>query len=418
MKKCLLLCLLTVILFSGCKTTEVKTPEVNITGFSLDEALARDLSDEQVYEVFKNQFNIRIAGGRFHAVLDILPVCVQRLSIDDSYKIVSVLFSELLKQKKFDDLERLADYIQNMFPNRVGLQELCVAAEIHYLVDVANLDKAVSMLIAQSMDLSDQNMRNIVRRLLSKAQTKRDLELMNRICEFVVSKTHGRPMTLDTVAITWVMLAKSQNKVDLTASRLSSLLAARAEPVSVARAYTLISSDIFMLSDDKVMAQMMQVGRSLMSVLSDKTKRRDVALLMFDYSCIIEDYQASIDLLKICHEGEKYDHLLNKILAHKALKEGRPDEAIKRFRSFMDIVKTWKTRQYDSSTGETIPASAVLGLNARRIGDILLSMEKKKEATAAYAEAKGYYLKSLGDLRRAPRWKADIEKAIKDLGEK
>ncbi|MCK5850561.1 MAG: hypothetical protein KAH23_06560, partial [Kiritimatiellae bacterium] len=211
----------------------------------------------------------------------------------------------------------------------------------------------------------------------------------------------------------WVMLASEET--DQAPSRLSRLLAAGAKPLSVARAYTRVGSRILIGSDKELFSQMMQVGQSLLSMISDKDKRLDVARLMFDYSCIQEDYEASLDLLRTCYEGKKIDHILNKVQAHKALKEGRSDEAVKRFRDFMDLVRTWKTKQYDQLTGESVPVSAVLGLNARRIGDILLLDGKKKEAAKAYAEAKEYYAKALGSLEKAPRWKADVEKAIKDL---
>ena len=280
MKKCLFLCLMAVMFVSGCKTTQVTEPEpelkLKITDFSLDEALARNLSNAELCEVFSNQFKVRIAEGRFHAVLDILPVCVLKVSVDDSYKVVGGLFHALLRQRKFDDLERLTDYVQNMFPNRAGLQELCVVAEIDYLTETVRLDKAVTMLVTQARELSDQNMLNIVRRLLSLAKGKRDLVLMEQVCEFVVSKTRGRPMSLDAVAVQWVMLARSQKKLDLAPSRLSRLLAARAKSSSVARAYTRVGSYILMGSDKKILQQMMLVGRSLSSKLSAKNDRLEI----------------------------------------------------------------------------------------------------------------------------------------------
>ncbi|MFC1462039.1 hypothetical protein ACFLQU_00395 [Verrucomicrobiota bacterium] len=418
MRVCTLLLLAVVALLSGCQTGEVAPPP-KLTDIPLDEVLERDLSQVELQQVFANQFKVRNAEGRLHAALDILPICVDRLSADAAYKTVGSFLAQLLRARQYDDLQRTVDYVRNMFPNRAGLQELCTTTEIEYLQATRRFDKAVTLLTTESRELSDANMARVTRRLLARSRSKANLVASERLCEFVISKSQGKRRTLDAVAGRWVSLAQKQGKFDQIPLRLSRLLAAGAAPSVVSRAYTSAGNAVLQKSDKAMLRQMMQIGQSLSSRLRNRDDRNDIARLMLDYSCILEDFGASLHLLRICYqddlEGEEYERMRNKVLAHKALKDGRLDEAVRRFRAFMESAKTWKTDQYDPSTGETVPVDAILGLNARRIGDILTKAGDKKAAAAAYVEAKTYYRAAGSKVKEGTIWKANVEKALKEL---
>lgn len=418
MKAGMLLLLSVAVLICGCQTGQV-APAPKLTDLPLDEALQRDLSQAELQRVFVHQLKVRNVDGRLHAALDILPKCVEMLSVDASYSAIAGFLTQLLKGRQYDDLQRTIDYLRNMFPNHAGLQELCTTTEIEYLLATARFDKAVTLLTTESRELSDANLARVTGRLLAKGRSKANLAAMERLCEFAVSRIQGKRRTLDAVAARWVSLAQKQNKMDVVPLRLSRLMAAGATPAVVARSYTTAGNRVLQRSDKAVLKQMMQIGQSLSSRLRNRDDRVDVARLMLDYSCILEDFGASLSLLRICYqddlEGDEYLRMSNKVLAHKALKEGRPDEAVRRFRDFMESAKTWKSGQYDPSTGETVPVDAILGLNAKRIGDILTKAGNKKAATAAYAEAKTYYQAASSKVKDGTIWKANIEKALKEL---
>lgn len=420
MKTRMFLLLPALVLFvSGCQTAQIPVPPPRLTELPLDEALARNLTPTEMQAVFSNQFATRNADGRLHAALDIMPMCVDRMSPDASYATLGAFLSQLLRARQYDDLLRTIDYVRNMFPNRVGLQELCTVNEIDHLVATRNFEKAVTLLMNQAGELSDANMAAVAGRLLAQGRAKTDTQSLEQLCEFVITKTLGKQRTLDTVAARWVALAQKQGKLELVPVRLSRLLAAGATSSVVARSYTSAGNDILQKSDKAMLQQMMQIGQSLSSNTRNKDDRIDIARLMLDYSCILEDFNASSSLLRICYQdqldSEEYLRMSNKVLAHKALKEGRTDEAVRRFRDFMESAKTWTTDQYDPSTGETVPVNAILGLNAKRIGDILQAAGDKKGATAAYTEAKTYYQAAVDKVKDGTMWKANVEKALKEL---
>jgi len=418
MKAGMLLLLAIVVFVCGCQTGQVAPPP-KLIDLPLHEALGHDLSQAELQQVFAYQFRARNAEGRLHAVLDILPVCVDKMSADTAYETIATFLAQLLRARQYDDLQRTIDYLRNMFPNHTGLQELCTVTEIQYLQATGRFDKAVTLLTTESRELSDANMARVTGRLLARGASKAALPAAERLCDFVVSKTQGKRRTLDAAAAKWVWLAQKQGKLDLVPVRLARLVAEGATPEVVARAYTGAGNAVLQKSDKALLRQMMQIGQSLTSKLRDKNDRTDIARLMLDYSCIIEDFGASLHLLRICYqddlESEEYLRMSNKVLAHKALKEGRTDEAVRRFRDFMESAKSWNTGQYDPSTGEMVPVDAILGLNAKRIGDILAKAGDKKGATAAYGEAKTYYQAAGGKVKDGTAWKTNIEKALKEL---
>jgi hypothetical protein len=57
----------------------------------------------------------------------------------------------------------------------------------------------------------------------------------------------------------------------------------------------------------------------------------------------------------------------------------------------------------------------ILGLNARRIGDILTSARRTAEAQKAYAEAAGYYEAALPRFMETDRERGQIRQALNEL---
>jgi len=98
-------------------------------------------------------------------------------------------------------------------------------------------------------------------------------------------------------------------------------------------------------------------------------------------------------------EGADHANAINKIKAHLALQKGNKPEAIERFRAFMETVKTWPEPEMDPLSSLVNTKEMCLGLNAKRIGDILSSMNDAQGAQAAYQEADGYYAIAQKEVR-------------------
>ena len=421
MKRSLALLIAGVVAVTGCKTTEVES-EPDITELPLHEALEREISDGEFIKVVKRQFAVRTDEGRFYSALDMLPLCVERLSSDQSYSLFSDFLGYLSAGKRYDDLARFIDYVRNMFPNSAGLQELGTSYEIIYLADMGRYDKATTVLITECWELSDANLAMVTGCLGRSADKASKYSLIDRIGEFIVTKTHGKNMALKAIARMWVKSAADQQKFDEAATRIDRLLATPVDVKTVARAYVSIGRDVISSDGHEPVNHMIKTGRSLLTKLRSKSDRELVARILLDYSCLVDDFDTSLEALKICHdnrlEDKEYVQVRNKIMAHKALKEGRKLDAVKRFRDFMEAAKEWDGKQFDPITGESVPVSAVLGLNAARIGDILASINRKEEATESYAEAREYYLAALKELKKDSEWNKKVRDALDLLKKK
>jgi hypothetical protein len=106
----------------------------------------------------------------------------------------------------------------------------------------------------------------------------------------------------------------------------------------------------------------------------------------------------------------------NKVLAHKALKEGDHAQAVKRFRGFLDHVdKTWVKPEYDPSTGVRHSREMALGFNAKRIADIQQKAGDIAGAMKTYTESLTYYNQALGKTEAQPKAQTLVTTAIKEI---
>jgi tetratricopeptide (TPR) repeat protein len=125
-------------------------------------------------------------------------------------------------------------------------------------------------------------------------------------------------------------------------------------------------------------------------------------------SCFrLEDYERTLRLLDQGVPGQDeqwHKMMINKVKAHLALKEGRKQEAVDRFRAFMEYIRTQAMDQTDPVTGNRITKEEILGLNAKRIGDILASMGQDEDARAMYKSARESYQAALERTSPGPEY--------------
>jgi tetratricopeptide (TPR) repeat protein len=135
---------------------------------------------------------------------------------------------------------------------------------------------------------------------------------------------------------------------------------------------------------------------------AEKGVRQRVAGYLLDMGFFLEKYAESLKLIEdgVLGEGNPQAEALTcKIKAHLALKEGRIDEAVDYFRQFMKFIeKGSSAREYDALERLWVTRDMILGLNAKRIGDILAKADRKAEADLAYKEAREYYEKALKEF--------------------
>ena len=123
--------------------------------------------------------------------------------------------------------------------------------------------------------------------------------------------------------------------------------------------------------------------------------------MMLDVSYYLGDFELALKLIEkgaIPIEGDQKLQMIAKVHAHIEMKRGQPREAVKYLREFMGYIAKLQRMESDPVNNCTISSTMILGLNAKRIGDLLMSAGDKDEARKAYEEARVYYGKALNEF--------------------
>ena len=339
--------------------------------------------------------------GEFSAVLDLLPACVDRLPPASSQKLLARLLRSLARQGQDEQFEQLIAFVQQKFPDVKDFEALCLVVRVESLVLKSLLDQAQDMLASNVDRFSDSDLAHLVRFLTGAAVKQEKAGVAEDVCAFVMSKTPDKPSVVTAMAKPWVRLAQTRDNPKLMAARLDALLRANARPqllASVLReaVYYALSKD-----DKDALKSMARTGMGLSERLPSNANISVVYPTLLDLSFYVDDFDLAHRIAKLSaesrSEGEQ-EFLVNKILAHKALKEGRKKEAVKRFRAFTKAVKEDWEDKVDPVTDTAVSLDSVLALNARRIGEILASMGDEEGSRRAFVEAAEHYRASLPNL--------------------
>jgi tetratricopeptide (TPR) repeat protein len=129
-----------------------------------------------------------------------------------------------------------------------------------------------------------------------------------------------------------------------------------------------------------------------------KMSQRQLDGILLDISYFREDYEGSLKIIDrglIPDDPSKKDMLITKVNAHIALKKGDYKTAIDCFRKFMAVIAKDNADTVDPIDQVRVSPEMILGLNARRIGDLWGKAGDPVEAAKAYAEARQYYSEAL-----------------------
>lgn len=147
--------------------------------------------------------------------------------------------------------------------------------------------------------------------------------------------------------------------------------------------------------------------------------RTGLATAALDSCFFLEDFAQALEIVAAGIEGHDDDWHLEvreKIEAHLALQEGRPEDAIERFERHIERVRVWSEPVVAPDTGRKVVADEVIALNERRIGDIRAGMDGGEEAaTAAYARAARHYRAALDAYQEDPVSRELVQQALDRL---
>ena len=228
-----------------------------------------------------------------------------------------------------------------------------------------------------------------------------DLDAVDALVQFVFDNAKTRESVRQAAAVAWVGVAEKKGAPSLLSKRLVGL-----KDLGFPTAFVLDQTDsVYSMLLDKGKKEdfvpLYGLYESLYATATDDVTKRRLVWVLLDLGFYLEKYAESLKLVEQGVDGsdaERTAMLTAKIKGHLALQKGQTQEAVDQFRLFMSHIAKGVDYEFDPVDNTRVSKEMILGLNAKRIGDILAAAGKADEATKSYAEARGYYTKALGQF--------------------
>lgn len=272
--------------------------------------------------------------------------------------------------------------------------------------------------------LESRPLRDTLNFLFARARQQKAVEAQNDLADAVLHSDACKDNTAvrNIAAREWIAAGVAIDKTCLPA-RAAAL---RALGIPAQTELSTISRHFYDVLEDKdVLKALIAEMDALAPLLDEDARRNTLDSLMLDAAFVTEDFErvlAIIDAGIADHDEAWHTMTRTKVLAHIALQKGNVDEAVKQFRAFMDLIAKTTDVTPDPTSDVVYTPEAILGINAKRIGDIYKDAGRNEEAAKAYEEAKGYYQKALERAKGSETERGlgsetveAIEKALKEL---
>ena len=272
----------------------------------------------------------------------------------------------------------------------------------------ASLPAALESLPERNLQTMLSNLFGIARRQNADVDAIADTVLHADACK-------GYTGVRNTAAREWVAAGVKADKTCLP-DRIAAIRALGIPPQTV---LSNISRHFYDVMDDvEIVRKLIAELDAVRPLLDDDSRRNSVDSLLLDAAFIVEDYERVLAIIEtgIPDRDEAWHNMTRtKIKGHIALQKGNVDEAVKNFRAFMDIVAASSENTPDPSSNVVYTPTMILGINARRIGDIYKDAGRADEAAKAFAEARGYYEKALETAKGSETEKGLGDETVKAI---
>lgn len=335
------------------------------------------------------------AAGPVSRVTDLVPVCIANYDVATSRALLAGVVGAYDGAGDQASANKVLDAIERTARLQAELRLFVTCQRVNLLFSAAQWAKAEKQFQKEAKALPDAELAGCFQYAQACAMRTSQFDLLDRLCAWILKEQKKKPATWQAAAGAWLESAKARKSVADIPVRLEALMQMGIPNNILVSSYfqywNLVAKD----GKPTDLVALLKFGDRLSAAVPDKKDKEIIRAYALDGYVILEDYERALAVLdKPLPEMKGADHAnaVNKIKAHLALQKGNKKEAVERFRAFMETVKTWPDPEVDSVTGLIYTKEMCLGLNAKRIGDILGSMNDAQGAQAAYQEANGYYV--------------------------
>lgn len=225
-------------------------------------------------------------------------------------------------------------------------------------------------------------------------------EEVEAMCRTVFLKSAGRPAVIESAGDLWLRCAEAREGIAEWVGRLRELKLKGARTGYLVGRISRHYSRLLDQGDTPSHRATLDLCQALEADAAASDKPILCGFLL-DLSYFVKDYDSAIAILGRKEMGMDNDQkakLTAKIKAHQAMDLKQYREAIGFFREFMTLSRGRPVVELDPVDNTKVTGDMILGLNARRIGDLWMAAGDAAEARKAYAESLGYYEAALKEF--------------------
>lgn len=322
-----------------------------------------------------------------------------------------------LRQKEWDVAEALLAKVEAGLGNLPGWGAAAVNARIDLVLGRDGYARAVSLLAGQLPTLPDEVAARNVKTVGEAALRSAGLAEADTLYEAALAVAPDHARTRAVAAEGWVRVEGRRGSVAGVMERLERLQQGKLPPVTLLN----LASEYYPLllgkGDEPIFKRLYSVCAGIDAQGMSTGEKSYLSGMMLDISYYLKDFELALRLVEsggMGLEGDDKAQMLAKIRYHLAEKNGQPREAVRHLREFMGYIAKREVSEVDPVNRCRITREMILGLNARRVGDLCAAAGEIPEARAAYDEARGYYQKALASFPDANS--AEHRKITSELG--
>ena len=337
------------------------------------------------------------AGGRVENILKQTEVHIAKLPAGMALALAGRVANSLIGNGAWKQAGEMPAFIEGFVPDSPERKGLLCELRMSLMIHDGAVKEAEALYRRELKGIPDANAVRGLRLMADALPDKGD-----SLCVELMDTNSGRRAVLEAAAKIWVKTAGARGDGDETGKRL---VASRQKGVADRVVMMLIDETYGVLLANPS-AGMLEPLYAMCAQMGDASKemgvRRRVAGYLLDMGFFLEKYAESLKVIEGGALGEnnpQAEVLTCKIKAHLALKEGRTGEAVDYFRQFMMMIeKESVSREFDPLERIWVTREMILGLNAKRIGDILKKTGRQEQSALAYKEARTYFEKAIKDF--------------------
>lgn len=353
--------------------------------------------------------------NRIAVMGDYLPV----LTESGALKLVDGYFQAALQGRDWELAEALVAMLVRVMPDSTGRRDAVLGSTLAVTLARDGWKAADGFFRQRLPEMTDAGAARNLRTLGAAIVAANELAAADALYEFGLAADKTRPVLREAAAVEWLTLEGRRENAEELIRRLG-VLQSREIPGTVI--LNMVSRHYACLLNKSRPAGFDTLNLLLQAVRNGEHGRgllRQVDGMLLDISYFREDFETSLAIIErglVIEDSAQKAMMITKVKAHIALKKGNYKEAIGFFRSFMAGIAQDRSTSFDPLENIRVSPSMILGMNARRIGDLWMKAGSSDEAAKAYAEARQHYeaaLKEFADVSSQEHRK--ILREIKDI---